>query len=424
LAEVVEEITKVDQEALVQTIGYDPSVAKRMSWAANRETSRPEDRAYSLLGLFGINMPTLYGEGSRAFIRLQEEIMKVSNDQSIFAWQHRSDSQKRTLLEYGSPGVQISLLAASPNRFENSSRVRPADYEKFEAEFYVSEKASAIKLSARPDYAMTNFGVRIRLPLQKSNMGLCYAYLACSRGLGPGCMRILLQRKSNKPPGHYARVNTSLEFPMTIDLQSVTIEDIYITDGDHSLLSTPKLGYYWRILVAIMQVPSSSQFKFVDRYPPDRYLLENSPLQLQKPIRLREPIKILCGNDNYSVLSFQDPSTGWRFSAVFGIFDERMWSDIVILAQNETAEMIYRDYSDSTGLRRSRCKHCDWVKKRLAGDTGNVLLTAREMEDRKIAVKITVTKDPGKDSGSIAYREHKSLPPPKSLTERRDRERV
>jgi hypothetical protein len=58
-----------------------------MSWAAFRETTREEDQAYSLLGLFGVNMPLLYGEGGeKAFSRLQQEIMKHSNDDSIFAW--------------------------------------------------------------------------------------------------------------------------------------------------------------------------------------------------------------------------------------------------------------------------------------------------------------------------------------------------
>lgn len=58
-----------------------------MSWAAHRSTSREEDQAYSLLGLFGINMPLIYGEREKAFIRLQEEIIKNSTDHSIFAWQ-------------------------------------------------------------------------------------------------------------------------------------------------------------------------------------------------------------------------------------------------------------------------------------------------------------------------------------------------
>ncbi|KAJ5710487.1 HET-domain-containing protein [Penicillium malachiteum] len=60
-------------------------IAERMSWASNRSTTRKEDEAYSLLGLFGINMPLLYGEGESAFIRLQEEILKNSDDQSLLA---------------------------------------------------------------------------------------------------------------------------------------------------------------------------------------------------------------------------------------------------------------------------------------------------------------------------------------------------
>ena len=47
------------------------SVAQRMSWASKRETTRTEDLAYCLLGIFGVNMPLLYGEGSNAFLRLQ-----------------------------------------------------------------------------------------------------------------------------------------------------------------------------------------------------------------------------------------------------------------------------------------------------------------------------------------------------------------
>ena len=61
------------------------SVAKRMSWAARRTTTRTEDLAYSLMGIFSVNMPMLYGEGAKAFISLQEEIMKASDDETLFA---------------------------------------------------------------------------------------------------------------------------------------------------------------------------------------------------------------------------------------------------------------------------------------------------------------------------------------------------
>ena len=63
------------------------SIHQRMQWAATRITSRPEDIAYCLLGIFDVNMPLLYGEGKKkAFRRLQEEIVKTSKDLSIFLW--------------------------------------------------------------------------------------------------------------------------------------------------------------------------------------------------------------------------------------------------------------------------------------------------------------------------------------------------
>ena len=87
LATLVEEVSGVDREALLRQKSLNKfSVARRLSWAAQRQTTRVEDRAYSLLGLFGLSMPTLYGEGEGALRRLQEEIMLRIPDQSLFAW--------------------------------------------------------------------------------------------------------------------------------------------------------------------------------------------------------------------------------------------------------------------------------------------------------------------------------------------------
>jgi hypothetical protein len=63
------------------------TVAVKMSWAADRQASVAEDSAYGLLGLFGVNMGLIYGEGaSKAFTRLQQEIIKQGDDESILAW--------------------------------------------------------------------------------------------------------------------------------------------------------------------------------------------------------------------------------------------------------------------------------------------------------------------------------------------------
>ncbi|KIM67914.1 hypothetical protein SCLCIDRAFT_60339, partial [Scleroderma citrinum Foug A] len=87
LAPTLQNITGVPEHILVDGLhGNRPCVAQIMSWAARRKTTRVEDRAYSLMGLLGVNMPMLYGEGKKAFHRLQLEIIRASNDQSIFAW--------------------------------------------------------------------------------------------------------------------------------------------------------------------------------------------------------------------------------------------------------------------------------------------------------------------------------------------------
>ncbi|KAG8670090.1 hypothetical protein FPOAC2_09429 [Fusarium poae] len=75
--------------------GANPStynVAERMSWASARTTTREEDSAYCLLGLFNVNMPLLYGEGPKSFLRLQEQILKQEEDYSIFAWTLQQDN--------------------------------------------------------------------------------------------------------------------------------------------------------------------------------------------------------------------------------------------------------------------------------------------------------------------------------------------
>ncbi|KAE9362855.1 hypothetical protein N431DRAFT_499203 [Stipitochalara longipes BDJ] len=88
------------------------SNAEKMSWIADRETTREEDIAYCLLGIFDINMPLLYGEGSKAFRRLQEEIIKQSTDHSLFAW--------HILQSALSPGPHFSTNTAQANCVSNT----------------------------------------------------------------------------------------------------------------------------------------------------------------------------------------------------------------------------------------------------------------------------------------------------------------
>ncbi|KAH9239310.1 hypothetical protein K456DRAFT_1278621 [Colletotrichum gloeosporioides 23] len=144
LSDELQERTGIDKEFLtnvtesVEDMLPDIPIARRMSWAADRITTREEDLAYCLLGVFGVNMPLLYGEGSRAFIRLQEEIIKETHDTSIFAWSHSKTAGLSQI-----PQVYFGILATSPNMFAFAKTLEKAP-----------EKTSV-------EYTMTNKGLRI-----------------------------------------------------------------------------------------------------------------------------------------------------------------------------------------------------------------------------------------------------------------------
>ncbi|KAH6877061.1 heterokaryon incompatibility protein-domain-containing protein [Thelonectria olida] len=120
------------------------SISKKMSWAATRSTTREEDMAYCLLGIFEINMPLLYGEGARAFIRLQEEIIRHSNDHTIFCWSWPSSMRPDEL-----PGWN-GCLAPRPINFRDSSHYVPV---------------GTLSRGIPSDFQLTNSGLRIRLPI-------------------------------------------------------------------------------------------------------------------------------------------------------------------------------------------------------------------------------------------------------------------
>jgi hypothetical protein len=115
-----------------------------LSWAARRKTTRIEDTACCLLGIFGINMSPLYGEGERAFRRLQEEITKSTPDMSTFSW--RLDRKLKTAEDSGRR-VYCSLLTPSPSAYMHSNIVIHDSY------------------SAAGEFAVTNLGIRLREPV-------------------------------------------------------------------------------------------------------------------------------------------------------------------------------------------------------------------------------------------------------------------
>ncbi|KAI6167415.1 heterokaryon incompatibility protein-domain-containing protein [Pisolithus thermaeus] len=115
----LEEITGIPCDVLTNGLAAERlSVAQIMSWAADRKTTRVEDRAYSLMGLLGVNMPMLYGEGKKAFQRLQLEIIRVSSDHSIFAWKPRMSQTG-------------SALAEDPSDFRGCDKIKKLEPDEF-----------------------------------------------------------------------------------------------------------------------------------------------------------------------------------------------------------------------------------------------------------------------------------------------------
>jgi Heterokaryon incompatibility protein (HET) len=140
LRDIISSVTRIDSKLLEQPpycnltafLG-SYSVAEKLSWAAWRVTTRIEDRAYSLLGLFDINMPLLYGEGSKAFIRFQEEIIKEVDDESVFAWVPSNGRWAESAWGWQEDQGYRGILAESPDDFRNSAGIVPFRLQKTSA---------------------------------------------------------------------------------------------------------------------------------------------------------------------------------------------------------------------------------------------------------------------------------------------------
>ncbi|KUI67559.1 Vegetative incompatibility protein HET-E-1 [Cytospora mali] len=137
----------------------DYSVGKRMSWASGASASRVEDEAYALLGLFNVTMPILYGEGSKAFLRLQEEILKDTDDYSLFAWQSQGIQEHR------------GIFARSPAEFRHLAGLPNAPF-RIKGELQIH--CAGISIRA----AFQEIGDEIRLPLERPGGTTCWISLS------------------------------------------------------------------------------------------------------------------------------------------------------------------------------------------------------------------------------------------------------
>ncbi|KAM5543037.1 hypothetical protein V8D89_003421 [Ganoderma adspersum] len=210
LAPLLETITGIPRQVLTRKTHFSSvSIAERMSWASTRDTTRLEDEAYCLMGLFNVNMPTIYGEGRQAFRRLQHEIMKQSFDTSLFAW-HRclsAEALRPLALHdiyqfFDTPSFRdhVYLLASSPKNFiklsgsvvhYTPSVSRPLQlYLDWQWEKNPSGRDPRSRARSQhgpfgrvelPTISATSFGLQCRFPVIDSD-GLTIAVLLCDNG--------------------------------------------------------------------------------------------------------------------------------------------------------------------------------------------------------------------------------------------------
>ena len=189
---ILNQITGVSEDVLLdpQNNLRNVCISQKMSWAAGRKTSRIEDRAYSLIGLFDISLPILYGEGLRSFQRLQEEIIRQSFDHTIFAWELRDS-------------FYSGLLAPSPDVFAPCANVVPIPAREYNAVFGFDGSQS--------DYSMTNTGLFIQLPRRrlKSHLYLYVAFLACRHVGRQTPIFIYIKQYHSGLPNQFFRIRKS-----------------------------------------------------------------------------------------------------------------------------------------------------------------------------------------------------------------------
>ncbi|KAK5740102.1 hypothetical protein LTR17_004814 [Elasticomyces elasticus] len=128
LLPTVSEITNIPETVLrhEKKLG-DCTFAQRLSWASGRETKRIEDQAYSLLGILDVVMPPHYGEGSKAFLRLQKVLLSEEGGMTVLAWNSQDLAQSACLLapslacfrESGDIEAELSSLTTAEYSFTN-----------------------------------------------------------------------------------------------------------------------------------------------------------------------------------------------------------------------------------------------------------------------------------------------------------------
>ncbi len=363
---IVADITGIAPSILVLNKGGDVSVAQRLSWAAERQTSVAADKSYCLLGLLGVNIPmklrTSNGKGieedeedeEKTFFRFQVQMLKTSDDQSLFCWQEPPGEKRPS----------AGLLARSPRHFKNCNR------------FYQSHE----RRQASKRLTFSKKGLRIRLPLipdpdrSPGEDDVYLAIMACHKKpdidyYDEPPMAIYLKKLGDVDEGYpmYARIRTDT---IKLDTEGVSFgdddfQDICVQEEPHWINEAHAINADMDMSLTNVMYQDPCQFelsKWMTPEPEYLFCFRSRPRGI--PILTwRQPDKQWTipehedgelrlkfdGSGCCAVLLFRD-GKGGMFYTIMGVHNYNIWSDLACdidkVKPYETMEQIAHEYGN------------------------------------------------------------------------------
>lgn len=214
LTSIISEVSKIPRSFLCGADLEEASLAMRMSWAAHRSTSKEEDLAYCLLGIFDVHMPLLYGERLiGAFRRLQLKILEMQDDTSIFAWRTPDFAMRPD------PSVMdtYGLLAPFPSSFTGC-------HDHIRAELPV---VTGYKQGIRTPVTFNNKGLHLSLPVMRNRDGKTLMALGCTRSGLENTRYAIRLKDISVNGGRYVRIDNIHRLAIDADfMRNAKFEEI------------------------------------------------------------------------------------------------------------------------------------------------------------------------------------------------------
>jgi hypothetical protein len=350
-------------------------VARKMSWASKRETTRVEDKAYCLMGLFGVHMPPLYGEGENAFLRLQMEILSNSDDDSIFAWKNEDVNKMPYLL---------GMLAPSPQQFNHCQNVEQ-----------IRDILGVLK--DREPWAMTSKGFRMQhivRPDLESHFNEYYSLLNCR--LEDTYQHLAIGMLTEGPDGA-KRIGQTLTTFGPDDFTDHQRRTWYVKQGQ-SILPSPRplvpfTVRFGQLLQHDFKLSKISRPTTVDSvyHSSENHIIEDGELRVL--VRHHEPIVLIftCGQHVAAVLLTTAHDHAWTTIMTKSQKSQKdRWREEDLDSFVDTCELRYINMAAS----EEYSKRPDRSSKQLGSGTSVEVIIKRKIQDEREEYFVDITADP------------------------------